>query len=221
MTSVSELIISSVLLLLSEKMKIAPDNLRFIGSHSIDQALTLFGRPKSVTGFYRAQRGAKSEVEDSFTIILQYDAPQQDLLVTVKTAITTPMAEQLKVLVRGDKGSYIKFQQRSTCPQEEDIGKGKKPLDPGFGTEPEKLQGILTTYDNFDSKYQTFDEETNKYTGRYPTVTGRWLGLYENVANAINGKGELEVKPRQSRDVLRLIELARESNDKGIAVQWR
>lgn len=79
------------------------------GSHSVDQALALFGRPASVTGFFRAQRDIESEVEDSFTIILQYDTPdQKDLLVTVKTAVTTPMAQQLKLLVRGTKGSFIK-----------------------------------------------------------------------------------------------------------------
>jgi predicted dehydrogenase len=82
------------------------------GTHSIDQALVLFGRPKSVTGFFRVQRDAESEVEDSFTIILQYDGAQKDLLVTVKTAVTTPMAQQLKQLVRGTKGSFIKVRIR-------------------------------------------------------------------------------------------------------------
>lgn len=79
-----------------------------LGTHSIDQALVLFGRPKSVAGFFRVQRDAESEVEDSFTIILQYDGAQKDLLVTVKTAVTTPMARQLKQLVRGTKGSFMK-----------------------------------------------------------------------------------------------------------------
>ncbi|KAL5347941.1 hypothetical protein ACLOAV_007353 [Pseudogymnoascus australis] len=191
-----------------------------LGTHSIDQALVLFGRPKSVTGFFRAQRGADSEVEDSFTIILQYDGLQKELLVTVKTALVTPMAQQLKLLVRGTKGSFIKFQQRHTCPQEEQIAAGAKPLDDGFGAEPEEFRGVLTTCEEFDGRFQTLDGETKKYTGRYPTVTGRWLGLYENVAAAIKGEGELEVRPEQSRDVLRVIELARESHNKGVTVPW-
>lgn len=78
------------------------------GTHSLDQALVLFGRPKSVTGFFRVQRDGESEVEDSFTIVLQYDGTQKDLLVTVKTAVVTPMAQQLKQLIRGTKGSFIK-----------------------------------------------------------------------------------------------------------------
>lgn len=79
-----------------------------VGTHSLDQAVVLFGRPDSVTGFFRAQRGVDSEVEDSFTIILQYTGAQKDLLVTVKTCIATPMEQQLKYLVRGTDGSFIK-----------------------------------------------------------------------------------------------------------------
>ncbi|KAK7398542.1 hypothetical protein QQX98_012090 [Neonectria punicea] len=192
-----------------------------LGTHSVDQALALFGRPKSVTGFFRAQRDIDSEVEDSFTIILQYDGVQKDLLVTVKTSVVSPLSQQLKQLVRGTKGSFIKFQQRSTCPQEEQIAAGKGPLDEGFGVESDEFRGILTTYDEFDSSVQKYDPETKKYTGRYPTITGRWMGVYENVADAINGKAELAVKAIQSRDGLRTIELARESHDKGVTVQWR
>ncbi|KAF6792368.1 oxidoreductase [Colletotrichum musicola] len=192
-----------------------------LGTHSIDQAVTLFGRPKSVTGFFRVQRGIESEVEDSFTIILQYDGPQKDLLVTVKTSVITPLSQQLKHLVRGTKGSWIKFQQRSTCPQEEQIAEGHKPLEPGFGEEPAELRGTLATYKEVDGSVQKFDEATKKYVGKYPSITGRWLGVYENLADAINGKAELEVKATQSRDAIRIIELARESHNKGVTVAWK
>ncbi|CAM1508148.1 Fc.00g049960.m01.CDS01 [Cosmosporella sp. VM-42] len=192
-----------------------------LGTHSVDQAVVLFGLPKSVTAFFRAQRGIESEVEDSFTIILQYDGDQKDLLVTVKTCVTTPMAKQLKFLVRGTEGSYIKWQQRSTCPQEEQIEQGVKPLDSGFGQEAESMQGTLTTYKEFDGRNQSLDPETKKYTGSYPTITGRWMGLYENVANAINGTADLVVQATQSRDAIRIIELARESHEKGITVPWK
>ncbi|KAF4981156.1 hypothetical protein FZEAL_2990 [Fusarium zealandicum] len=191
-----------------------------LGTHSVDHAFLLFGPPKSVTAFFRVQRGIDSEVEDSFTIILQYDGPQKDLLVTVKTCVVTPMAQQLKYLVRGTKGSFVKFQQRSTCAQEEQIAEGMGPLEPRFGVEPESMHGVLTTYDEFDPSIQKFDPATKKYTGKYPTIPGRWMGLYEHLADAINGKVELEVDAAKSRDVLRVIELARESHVKGATVQW-
>lgn len=82
------------------------------------------------------------------------------------------------------------------------------------------MRGTLTTYEEFDGKVQKFDEVTKKYIGKYPTLPSRWVGLYENIADAINGKAELVVKPTQSRDGLRIIELARESHEKGVTIAW-
>jgi hypothetical protein len=95
-----------------------------------------------------------------------------------------------------------------------------KPLDSGFGTEPESMWGELTTYKPFDQSVQKFDPESKKYVGKYPTVPGRWMGLYENLAAAIHRREELAVKPDGVRDVLRIIELARESNEKRVTVAW-
>lgn len=78
------------------------------GTHTLDQALYLFGRPTSVTGFLRSNRGVESEIDDTFTIILQYSGSQKNLLVTVKTAIVTHMKDQLRFFVRGNKGTYLK-----------------------------------------------------------------------------------------------------------------
>ncbi len=59
-------------------------------------------------GFLRVLRGIDSEVEDSFTAILQYSGAQKDLLVTVKTNVVSPLKDQLKYFARGTKGSYVK-----------------------------------------------------------------------------------------------------------------
>lgn len=83
-----------------------------LGSHTIDQAISLFGTPGSVTAFLRANRGADSEIDDTFTIILQYPAgsssSSSNLTVTIKTAVVTNMKDQLKFFVRGTKGTYLK-----------------------------------------------------------------------------------------------------------------
>jgi predicted dehydrogenase len=187
-----------------------------LGTHSLDQAYVLFGRPASVTAFFRVQRGIESEVEDSFTIILQYGGSQKGLLVTVKTCVVSP----LKFWIRGAKGSYIKYQQRSSCPQEEDIARGAKPLDRDFAAESDEMRGTLTTYEEFDKNIQALDKESDRWVGKYPTLRGHWMQLYQNVADAINGKAELAIKAAEVRDVLRIIELARESNEKGVTVAW-
>lgn len=79
-----------------------------LGAHSIDQALVLFGKPASVTAFLRSVRGVESEIDDTFTILLQYSGEKKKLLVTIKTAIATPMQDQLKTFIRGTEGSFIK-----------------------------------------------------------------------------------------------------------------
>ena len=78
------------------------------GTHTIDQALYLFGTPSSVTGFLRSNRGGDSDIDDTFTIILQYSGDKKNLTVTIKTAIITHMKDQLKFFVRGTKGTYLK-----------------------------------------------------------------------------------------------------------------
>jgi predicted dehydrogenase len=196
------------------------------GTHSLDQALLLFGRPASVTAFLRAQRNPTSPpattnlVEDSFTIILQYaDSP---LLVTVKTAVVSPMQQQLKFRVRGTEASYTKYQARSTCPQEESIATGMHPTDSDFAAEDEKMRGVLASYEEVavEGVKQDYDEASGRWVGRVPSARGRWMGLYEDVAAHLREGKELGVKIEEVRDVLRVVELARESHVRGVTVEW-
>lgn len=196
------------------------------GSHTIDQALCLFGRPASVTGFLRANRGADSEIDDTFTILLQYDGAassrNKNLLVTIKTAVVTHMKDQLKFWVRGTKGTYLKF---GTDPQEARAvaAPGQPATDPRFGVEDERLWGELTTKHQeapFDPRCQTWDPDAGLYVGRYPSLPGSYRGYYENVVDAIRGRAELGVRPETARDGLRVIELARQSHEEGITVPW-
>ncbi|KAG5744900.1 hypothetical protein H9Q70_012394 [Fusarium xylarioides] len=157
----------------------------------------------------------------AFALVLQYGDPMTGKIVTVKTTTVTPMNKQLKYWIRGTKGSYIKFQQRSTCPQEEHMNAGKSPDDPDFAKEPERFWGTLTTYDEFDSSIQKFDPETNKYTGQVPAIRGNFAKLYENLAQAIQGKEELVIKLPAIMDCLRILELAKESHENRVTVEWR
>ncbi|KAH7409056.1 hypothetical protein BKA64DRAFT_732033 [Cadophora sp. MPI-SDFR-AT-0126] len=188
-----------------------------IGSHSIDQALVLFGRPKSVTAFLRDLRGADSEIEDTFTIILQYESK---LLVTIKTTVKTCMEEQLHYFFRGTEGTYIKY---GSDAQERGVFSGIPATDPDFGVEDEGLYGELTTYKKFHEgqvdKGKKVMWQRAKWVGKYPTIRGWIRGYYEDVVKAIRG-GELVVDPQDSRDGIRVMELARMSHEKGVTVDW-
>jgi predicted dehydrogenase len=47
---------------------------------------------------------------------------------------------------------------------------------------------------------------------KYPTLPGRYPEYYDNLYRAINGQEELAVTAEQARDVIRLIELAQQSD---------
>ena len=89
------------------KAKDAPahGSLYDLGSHLIDQVYNTFGMPKRVTGFIGNQRrNVQGGAPDSHTVLLHYEG----IMVTVKAAIISPEAEQLRFWVRGVDGSFKK-----------------------------------------------------------------------------------------------------------------
>ena len=78
-----------------------------IGSHIINRALVTFGRPKSVTKFLRRSL-PEFAIEDRFTIFLQYSREKQNLIITLKASGSSKLSPQLRLLVKGENGSYVK-----------------------------------------------------------------------------------------------------------------
>lgn len=185
-----------------------------IGSHTIDQALVLFGRPATITGFYHSLRGIESEIDDAFTIILQYGGEKRNLVVTVKTSVVCVMQHPLKFFIRGYDGSFVKYGEDL---QESQAAKGIKATEEGFGAESEDRYGLLTTKKKFDGCQK---EEGGRWVGKFPSLKGDYVGYYEDLVGAIRGK-ELVVKPETARDGLRIIEIARESADKGCTLPFK
>lgn len=185
-----------------------------IGSHSIDQALQLFGKPSHVTGFYRALRGDKSEIDDSYMIIMRYNETHPNLEVIVATELISVMPNQLRFFVRGRDGSFIKF---GEDPQEEQRMNGMALDDPKLGWEDEDRWGVLNTKVQVDPG-QTVVKELwggDVWTGKIKSERGSGADYYRDLALALRGRGPLVIDPQQSRDGLRVMELARESMDTG------
>ena len=89
---------------------------------------------------------------------------------------------------------------------------------PEFGVEPEKYHGYVSTDKSLDSV--KLEKSGDKYAGTVPSKQGSYMDYYRDLAAAIRGEKELEVKPEQSRNGIRIIELARESAKKGVTVPW-
>lgn len=183
-----------------------------IGCHSLDQALHLFNAPSSVTAFYRNLRGIKSESEDTFTMILQYD--NNPLIVTVKTNCRTRMVYPLKYLIRGYQGTFIKY---GDDQQEKQVQQGMKPGDAGFGVEPEAIWGEIQTSE------KVLDNQEKKgdiWVGKLKSEVSSYANYYRDVVRAVRGEIAPVIKAETSRNGLRVIELARESVQKKTTVPF-
>lgn len=175
-----------------------------LGTHLMDQVVHLFGMPQRVTGFVGSQREINTTgLEDSCTVLLHYDA--RKLLVTVKAGVVSPEVNQLRFWVRGDRGSFKKFH---LDPQEDQLRKqGLKPGDHGYGIESEDHHGVL----NLDQGNGKIVSEVAP-TVEPPTYTA----YYSRLAAALNGDvSKIPVSPEDAVNVIRLVELARESSRLG------
>ncbi|HYF69338.1 MAG TPA: oxidoreductase [Ohtaekwangia sp.] len=170
-----------------------------LGSHTLDQAVQLFGMPDYVDARIGIQRPG-GMVDDYFDIRLTY----KDLLVIVKSSYLVK-EKMPRYIVHGVHGSFVKF---GLDPQEEDLKNKKIPGGQDWGKEnPEdwgKLNSVLPDH---------------PYEGRIETERGDYLSFYKNLFATIREPGELAVKATEARDVIRLIELCYESNEKKQAIR--
>jgi scyllo-inositol 2-dehydrogenase (NADP+) len=137
-----------------------------LGSHIIDQAIALFGAPKSVGGeVYRQREG--SNIDDAFDLRLQYGALQVQLSSSLLVREPTP-----RYMLHGDKGAFVKY---GLDPQEDQLKAGLWPGMPGFGVESAEFQGLLnTTYNNLP------------FRGKVETLPGNWMLLFQNIADVLH-----------------------------------
>jgi len=167
-----------------------------LASHLIDQALALFGVPRSVTATIGTQR-KEGKIDDFYDIVLDYDARQNGLQVILKSSYLVREPTPRFVL-HGDLGSFIKH---GLDPQEESLNKGVLPTVPQWGTEEKQLWGKLNT--EIDGLH---------YEGQIETLAGSYSAYYDNIYKAMREGQALEVKPEQAYQTIRIIELAYQSS---------
>jgi scyllo-inositol 2-dehydrogenase (NADP+) len=163
-----------------------------LGSHLIDQALILFGIPKSVYADLRILRSG-AEVDDAFILLLKYP----EVLVTLKSSYLVREPGP-KFSLHGTHGSFLKW---GIDPQEEDLKSGKLPGGSDWGCEKEEIWGTLNT-------------EMNgiHHAGKYETLSGNYLAYYDDIYDSIINNRKPVVTAEQGRDVIRVIEAAKESS---------
>jgi predicted dehydrogenase len=163
-----------------------------LGAHLIDQALVLFGLPHSVFADIRWQRPG-SKVDDYFEVNLLYNS----LKVTLKASVFVK-EKGPRYILHGTKGSFIKY---GIDPQEEMLKEGMMPDSADWGKEDPDYWGILNA-----------DLHGQQFYGTIETEPGNYMGFYNNIHEVICKGSEQAVPPEEARNVIRIIELAFESN---------
>lgn len=168
-----------------------------LGSHLIDQALSLFGLPVEVFADIRIQRDS-AEVPDNFELLLFYPG----LKVTLKAGMLVK-EKGPTYSINGTKGSFIKY---GADVQEEALKQGHSPKNiDDWGVEPKEIWGKLNSLDE--------EKKIESERGDYRQV---YMGVYEAILNGTKAS----VTAEQARDVIRVIELAQKSNSKKCVVKF-
>ena len=170
-----------------------------LGSHLVDQALVLFGIPGSVFADIRTLRTGGS-VDDAFTLLLKYD----DVKVTLKASYLVREPGP-KYYLHGTLGSFLKA---GMDHQEEALNKGLYHGSDDWGKEPEEDWGTINT-----------EKAGSQFRQSVESVPGNYMTYYDKLYEALVNDKENPVPAEQGRDVIRVIEAAKESNTTGQAVK--
>ena len=167
-----------------------------LGSHSLDQALVLFGMPEGLWATVDILRDGGC-VDDYFHIVLLYPR----LKVTLRAGYL--MREQgPRFTLHGTAGSYMVY---GIDPQEEELKAGALPGGEGWGSVPESQWGILNT---------------DAGRTRYPTLAGDYRLYYDGIYRTLRGGDAPEVSHSQMTDLVRLLEACFESSETGRTVRF-
>ncbi len=175
-----------------------------LGPHLVDQALVLFGMPEAITADIRFDRD-NSRIEDAFDITLHYPGQNGHGLRALLRSTMLAADPAPRFTVHGTRGSYLK---RGLDPQEATLLAGQRPVDGTWLHEPESAWGTITTAPDLH-------QPGNLASRAEPTARGDYRNYYANVRDALLGVSALAVTPQDAYNVIRLLELARESSHKG------
>ncbi|MCE6998050.1 Gfo/Idh/MocA family oxidoreductase [Saccharothrix sp. S26] len=106
-----------------------------LGTHLIDQAVALFGRPTGVYAEVRTLRAGARAHDDAFLALTHPSGAVSHLWASALAASPGP-----RFRVLGDRSAFVKH---GMDPQEEALKAGEVPGGPGWGEEPAERWGVL------------------------------------------------------------------------------
>ncbi len=165
-----------------------------LGSHLVDQAIHLFGRPLTISAEFARQRpGAVND--DYFNVVLGYDHLRVMLHACMMSPAPGPVIE-----IQGSHGAFVKYGQDT---QEEMLKARRTPGDDGWGVDP--VPGTFTAAEG----------ETTLPPQLVVCGPGHYRGFYEGMAAAVRGEAPAPVALEDSLLAMRLLDLATDSAREG------
>jgi len=159
-----------------------------LGSHMIDQAIYLFGKPLKTLKIGTKNR-ENTQIEDYVCFILSSGGGLQ-IYITISNLVAD---KDSAYVLRGTEGTFKKL--RSDV-QEDQLIEGLKPANPNFGVEPEGNQGILTYINSFDEKV----------VSRVASPNASIIDLFEEVYHTIRSDRSYSVTEEQIITQLEILE---------------
>jgi predicted dehydrogenase len=175
-----------------------------LGPHLIDQALALYGPPKTITASVRHDRDVTA-IDDAFDVTLDYDVAGHTLRYSCHATMIAA-ANAPRFHANGTHGSFVKY---GLDPQEQALKDGAQP--PHLDTpadwlaEPESAWGTLTVAPDPSAPAEL--QQT-----RLPTLHGDYRLFYANVRDAILGTAPLTISTEDGFRTIKLLELALQSS---------
>jgi scyllo-inositol 2-dehydrogenase (NADP+) len=133
-----------------------------LGSHLVDQALLLFGRPTHVYAEVERRRPGAAVDDDTFVALAHRDGVRSHLWMSTVAALP-----QARMRLLGLAGAYVKD---GLDGQEEALRNGRRPGEPDWGREPPDRWGRLAR----DDQVTQIETEPGAYERFYAGVE-RWL----------------------------------------------
>lgn len=173
-----------------------------LGTHLVDQALVLFGKPLGVSAEVERERDGEG-ANDSFTVRLRYAGHRVTLGANMLSSIPG-----FRYSLRGTKGS---FRKHGVDPQEAVLGKITRIDTPNWGYEPVSEWGM-----------KHIDLDGGIDTETVESVPGDYRQFYARLREALDGRGAAPVAPVEAWRVARVLEWARQSaaERREIACDW-
>jgi scyllo-inositol 2-dehydrogenase (NADP+) len=163
-----------------------------LGTHLVDQALTLFGEPLGVSANVDRERDGEG-ANDSFTIRLRYEGFRVTLGANMLSSPTGP-----RFVLRGTQGNFRKF---GVDPQEAALNKVTHIDSPDWGKEQTDQWGTLSVQADGASVTQPVE-----------TLAGDYRRFYEGVRDALATRSAPPVLAVDAYRAARILEWAEESS---------